>query len=306
MTTWILLRGLTRESGHWGGFAALLQHRHPDSRIVTLDLPGNGTFNRQASPTRIEAMTQWCRDHLRSQGMAPPYRLLAMSMGAMVAVDWATCAPQELAGCVLINTSLRPVSAWYRRLRPANYAALLALVLTPDFGGGHERTILRLTSRTPEAAAAVLDDWIRLRRTRPVATANALRQLLAAARYRAPATAPAVPLLLLTSRRDGLVDSRCSQALAQRWRTGIAIHETAGHDLTLDDAPWVADEIGRWLAARRSGAGPGLTPAPCRRAPVGMSSHLVMSVTTIRTGCASSSATQPEMIEPICTSSCPT
>ncbi len=268
MTTWILLRGLTRASGHWGAFAALLQHRHPELRIVTLDLPGNGAFHHEPSPTRIEAMTRWCRDHLRSQGIAPPYGLLAMSMGAMVAVDWAACAPQEILGCVLINTSLRPVSAWYRRLRPINYASLLALALSPDFGGGHERTILRLTSRNPVAAAAVLDEWIRLRKARPVSLVNALRQLLAAARYRAPTTAPAVPLLVLTSRRDRLVDSRCSQALALNWRTGIAIHETAGHDLTLDDAPWVVDQIDGWLAAGRSGTGPGVTPAPCRPAEV--------------------------------------
>lgn len=264
MTTWILLRGLARESGHWGAFAALLQHRHPESRIVPLDLPGNGAFHHAPSPTRIEAMTRWCRDHLRSQGIAPPYRLLALSMGAMVAVDWAASAPQEVLGCVLINTSLRPVSAWHRRLRPPNYPALLALALTPDSGGGRERTILRLTSRSPVAAAAVLDDWMRLRKARPVSTVNALRQLLAAARYRAPTSAPAAPLLLLTSLCDGLVDWRCSQALARRWQTDIAIHDTAGHDLTLDDAPWVADQVERWLAARRASTGPGLTPAPCR------------------------------------------
>lgn len=268
MTTWILLRGLTRESGHWGAFAALLQHRHPESRVVALDLPGNGSFNHQPSPTRIEAMSRWCRDHLRSQGIAPPYRLLAMSMGAMVAVDWVASAPQQILGCVLINTSLRPVSRWYRRLRPRNYAALLALALTPDAGGGHERTILRLTSRNPAAAAAVLDEWTRLRSARPVSTANALRQLLAASRYRAPTTAPAAPLLLLTSRRDALVDWRCSQALAQRWHTDIAIHQTAGHDLTLDDAAWVVDQIERWLAAGRSGTGLGVTRAPGRQGEV--------------------------------------
>ncbi len=75
------MRGLTRESGHWGAFAGLLQQRHPDARLVALDLPGNGSFNGQVSPTRIEAMTQWCRDHLRSEGLEPPCRLLAMSMG---------------------------------------------------------------------------------------------------------------------------------------------------------------------------------------------------------------------------------
>ena len=247
--TWVLLRGLARESGHWGAFAGLLQRRHPDARIVALDLPGNGPLNGQPSASRIEAMTQWCRDRLRAQEFEPPYRLLAMSMGAMVAVDWAVRATEELGGCVLINTSLRPFSPWYRRLRPANYAALLALAVTPGLGNGYERTILRLTSRNPAAAADVLDDWSGLRRTRPVSAANALRQLLAAARYRAPLAPPAVPLLVLTSRRDQLVDSRCSQELARRWRAEIAIHPTAGHDLTLDDPAWVADQIDRWLPA---------------------------------------------------------
>jgi len=261
MSAWVLLRGLTRESGHWGAFTSLLQRRDPGARIVALDLPGNGAFHEQASPARVETMSQWCREHLRSQGIAPPYRLLAMSMGAMVAVDWAARAPRELAGCVLINTSLRPFNPWYRRLRPANYAVLLALALTPEAWGGHERTILRLTSRHPAAAAAVLEDWTHLRKVRPVSSANALRQLLAAARYRAPATPPAVPLLVLASQRDRLVDARCSQELARRWRAEIAVHPSAGHDLTLDDAAWVVDRIGLWAPARPLGTGPGAAPA---------------------------------------------
>ena len=253
MTTWVLLRGLTRESGHWGAFARLLQQRHPETRIVALDLPGNGSFNDLRSPTRIEAITPWCRDQLHSQGLEPPYCLLAMSMGAMVAVDWGARAPQEIDGCVLINTSLRPFSPWYRRLRPANYAALLALALLPGDAIAHERTILQLTSRDP-TATEVLDRWVRLRQARPVSAANALRQLVAATRYRADVTPPSVPLLVLTSRRDRLVDSRCSQELARRWQAEIAIHPSAGHDLTLDDAVWAADQIDRWLLARPTSA----------------------------------------------------
>lgn len=253
MTTWVLLRGLTREGGHWGAFARLLQQRHPETRIVALDLPGNGSFNDLRSPTRIEAITPWCRDQLHSQGLDPPYRLVAMSMGAMVAADWAAREAQEIDGCVLINTSLRPFSPWYRRLRPANYAALLALALLPGDAIAHERTILQLTSRDP-TATDVLDRWVRLRQARPVSAANALRQLVAATRYRADVTPPSVPLLVLTSRHDRLVDSRCSQELARRWRAEIAIHPSAGHDLTLDDAVWAADQIDRWLLARPTSA----------------------------------------------------
>ena len=258
MTTWILLRGLTRGCGHWGDFPALLQRRLADSTVVALDLPGNGRLNRLSSPTRIEAMTQWYRDEVRRLDLAPPYRLLAMSMGAMIAIDWARIAPHDIAGCVLINTSLRPFDPWYRRLRPANYAALLRLAVSGNADFDHERTILRLTSRNRAAAADVLGTWVQLRRSHPVSTRNALRQLIAAARFRASNDAPRVPLLVLAGLRDALVDVRCSLDLAQRWNADIAVHPQAGHDLPLDDGPWVAERVSRWLAlsdSHRAGAG---------------------------------------------------
>lgn len=47
--TWLLLRGLTREAGHWGDFPRQLQAALPEARILAIDLPGNGTLHRQAS-----------------------------------------------------------------------------------------------------------------------------------------------------------------------------------------------------------------------------------------------------------------
>ena len=76
------MRGLTRESGHWGRFIGLLQDRFPAARIVALDLPGNGRQNGLRSPLRIEATMQAAREQLRALGIAPPYHLLAMSLGA--------------------------------------------------------------------------------------------------------------------------------------------------------------------------------------------------------------------------------
>ncbi|MDO8778412.1 MAG: alpha/beta hydrolase, partial [Burkholderiaceae bacterium] len=124
---WILLRGLTRESRHWGDFGAQFQHALPGSQVLALDLPGNGVLSWQRSPLRVQDMVAHCRAELAQRGVNSPYRVLAMSLGAMVAVAWAETYPQELAAMVLINTSLRPFSAFYQRLRPANYAALLRL-----------------------------------------------------------------------------------------------------------------------------------------------------------------------------------
>lgn len=187
---WILLRGLTREAAHWGSFVEAFEHALPGARVVVQDLPGNGLLHRAVSPATVRGMVDACRAQLAAQGVRPPFRVLAMSLGAMVATEWARVAPEELVGCVLINTSLRPFSPFYQRLRPRNYAALLRLA----FGGSPseqvEQEVLRLTSNRALHRQQVVPDWAEIRRQRPVSVANTLRQLAAAARYRAPKKPP--------------------------------------------------------------------------------------------------------------------
>lgn len=248
MSAWILLRGLSREARHWGDFAELLRREIAGAQVFAPDLPGNGSRCRDKSPLRVEAMVEALRAQLAAQGVAPPYRLLAMSLGAMVAIDWASRHPGEVGGAVLINTSLRPFSPFYRRLKPANYRRLLMLVLRAAGDREWERAILELTSRRAAAHEEVLDDWLAYRRENPVAIGNALRQLVAAARYRAPLIQPLPPLLVLSSLGDALVDSDCSRQLAQRWNLAHAVHPSAGHDLPLDDGDWVARQVLRWLS----------------------------------------------------------
>lgn len=266
MTTWVLLRGLTRERGHWGDFPQRLGERLTDARIVALDLPGNGELHRLASPSRVEDMAEACRAQLRARGIRGPVQVLAMSLGAMVALAWAAAHPAEIAGCVLINTSLRGISPAHQRLRPSSYATLLGLLAHPD-ARHRELAILRLTSRS--APAGVLEHWLELRRVHPVSRVNALRQLVAAARFRAPSRPPAVPMLVLCGAADALVDPRCSAALAARWRLPLVQHPRAGHDLALDAPDWVASQVCAWLARCRPS--PPLRPSslpPSPAAPV--------------------------------------
>lgn len=247
-----MLRGLTRGSGHWADFPARLQRQlGAAARIVVLDLPGNGALHARRSPTRIARLADFCQAQLRELGIAPPYHLLGVSMGAMVAIEWSCASPPgTVAGCVLVNTSLRRFSPLHHRLRPSGCTALLGIALVPQSATPKERTLLRLTSRNATAAEGVVGAWAALREAQPVSRTNALRQLLAAARYTAPERPPAVPLLLLSSRGDALVDARCSEVLAKRWRCASAVHAWAGHDLTLDDGDWVAAQIGAWLGER--------------------------------------------------------
>ncbi|HSD37713.1 MAG TPA: alpha/beta hydrolase [Rhodocyclaceae bacterium] len=243
VATWVLLRGLTRESRHWGSFVDVFRAGIGDARVITLDLPGNGELHTLRSPTTVAAMADYCRAELARRGLVPPWNLVAMSLGAMVSVAWAAQYPREVARCVLINTSMRPFNPFHQRLLPGNYLALLRLAFMGTSAERQEATILRLTSNAADEHADVLPAWVRYRQEFPVSRCNTLRQLIAAARFRAPPVKPAAELLILTSSRDALVDTRCSQALARAWCVPIAEHPQAGHDLPLDDGPWVAARI---------------------------------------------------------------
>ncbi len=247
MATWIILRGLTRETAHWGSFPQYLGHVLPDARIIALDLPGNGTLHQQRSPLNIAALVEFCRFEMARLGLAPPYHLLAMSMGAMVAAQWACEVPQEVAAAVLINTSFRPFNPVYQRLRPANWGTLLRLALLPLSPENIERSVMHMTSQRGATHADELATWIHVRRQRPVQASNALRQLLCAARFIARHQPPEVPVLLLGSRLDQLVDVQCTLRIAQHWGCSMALHTSAGHDLPLDDPQWVVQQVHHWL-----------------------------------------------------------
>ena len=247
MSTWVFLRGLMREHRHWGDFPAAFRDEISDAEVVALDLPGNGSLNRMPSPTCVGEMVGFCRAELLVRGINPPYQLLAMSLGAMVAVDWAAKYPEELGGCVLINTSMRPFSPFFHRLRPENYPALFRLAMLDSSDRDWEEMILRLTSNCARNPSTVLESWLRYRREYPVSRRNALRQLVAAGRYCAPTDKPSPRLLILASARDALVNPLCSRRLALRWRTAYAEHPDAGHDIPLDDGAWVISQVCHWL-----------------------------------------------------------
>ena len=251
VTEWILLRGLSREARHWGRFPQHLGEALGAAsgavRVTCLDLPGNGQLNDLASLRSVEAMADWCHAELARRGSTFPCSVVAMSLGAMVAVAWAQRHPGDLAAAVLINTSLRPFSPFYRRMRPANYLPLTRLFGLPASGREIETAILQMTTRRVADPDAVIAQWLQWRRENPVSRRNALRQLLVAARYRAPQRRPLDRILLLAGGADRLVDPRCSGELARAWDLPLHIHPEGGHDLPLDDEAWVLQRILAWL-----------------------------------------------------------
>ena len=270
--TWVLLRGLTRESGHWGAFPLLMAQGLRDLqgpvRVLTPDLAGNGARFRERSPTDIAAMVEDLRAQLRRSGVEGPVHVLALSLGGMVAAEWAQRYPGELASAVLVSTSMKPFSPFFRRLRPTNYLTLVAMSLARFAARWRERHVLQLTSQLMGHSKAVLDAWVALHRQHPVSGGNVLRQLWAAMNYRASRARPRVPMLLLCGQGDMLVDWRCSQAVSRGWGLPLRMHTRAGHDIPLDDPDWVVRAVGDWLAKRELMSGPSTQPMDLETVPL--------------------------------------
>ncbi|MGZ8246306.1 alpha/beta fold hydrolase [Methylomagnum sp.] len=254
---WLFLRGLVRESAHWDDFPERFAVGIPGARVVTLDLPGNGRHWRLNSPPSIPAMLEFARREAMpavfpaSPSSPPPRFLLAVSLGAMVAVEWLHRYPEEIAGAVLINTSLRGLSPIHQRLAWRSWPGLLRMAFQRA-AWVRERAILALTSRHGAEDAARVEARARAYLEHPIRRSNLVRQLRAAATYHPPSGRPWAPVLLLSGRGDRLVDPACSEALARHWDAPLISHPWAGHDLPLDDPDWVIARVADFLWERAS------------------------------------------------------
>jgi pimeloyl-ACP methyl ester carboxylesterase len=196
-----------------------------------------GQYHREQSPTDMQLLAQLMLPRLQRRH-AGPWHLVAMSLGAMLAVQLASLVPQQVASLVLINTSAGALTPFYQRLRWQQYPAVLSAFLAPM--RQRERLILQLTSQRwqPQHLQTAVD----IARRRPVQRLNVLRQLLAASRFSVPVK-PQCPVLLLSGARDQLVDPVCSERLARNWQVQHQQHPAAGHDLVLDAPDWLLGQL---------------------------------------------------------------
>ena len=245
---WILLRGLARESAHWGAFVPLLQSSFPDAQITLLDLPGTGCFHRETSPGTIKAITDRVRHHAFDKGyLQQQATVLALSLGAMVAWEWMRSYPEDICGAALMNTSFADLSPFYQRLRWQSYRDFLALMVTRDVHN-RELQILQLVSNREGDNEQLAQAWEKIQNERPISFKNNLRQIIAAASFRPGDIKPQQPVLLLNGQDDRLVAPACSEAINKKWQLELRRHPWAGHDLTLDDGAWVAMQLKEWVA----------------------------------------------------------
>lgn len=245
-TEWVLIRGLIRSRFHWGAFpdqllSQLQQQQLAPSALLLPELAGNGERFRDKTPFSIHNMMLDIRHQVQklSPDNTRPRVLVAISMGAMIASEWARCYPQEVARLHLINTSFSNFSTPWQRMKIRPLLGFLRSLRSSD---KLEAAILKWTLNMKDSEC-LLPLWCDYAAAHPLSLRNGLAQLLAASHFHGPAKAPLQDAFFYNSLADRLVDAACTRRIAERWQKNLLSHPRAGHDLPMDDPDWLIQQI---------------------------------------------------------------
>jgi len=240
-----LLRGLGRESGHWDPEFLTLMNSHYD--LILLDYPGSGAFLQDTFPNSIEQVLMHLNKQIRTK---EPIFLVAVSLGGMVALEWAKNFPEKFSGMVLINSSAKDLSPFYKRMSAAAMLSVTKAIANAKTPQKSEQEIVAIVANNKSKYSATIENWTQIAKQRPTSLKNVAKQLWMAAHFHSPKAPLSVPLQFLVSEQDRFVDPSCSKNLALKYGAPLASHNTGGHDLVIDDPHWVSEQIQLFIRRR--------------------------------------------------------
>jgi pimeloyl-ACP methyl ester carboxylesterase len=237
--TIVLLRGLGHEARHWGEFSEKLAKQDFCKQLILCDLPGAGVHHREAGYASVPEILKNIVDRYH-EGMLShkPLTLFGLSLGGMLSLEWLSTYPDLFSEYFILNASVGSLSPYYERMKFSAVPKILKIA-SKRKTVERERLILALTAHLRRNDETILKQHVHIMESAPIRFPTLVKQLFAAVRYQGPKHLIKTPGLVLYSKHDDLVDSRCSVALAQHLSADAIVHETAGHDLTLDDPDWV-------------------------------------------------------------------
>jgi len=246
---WLFLRGLTREQRHWGRFKMIFERDFEGSQVYCLDLPGTGTEVSRESPATIPAIVNDLRDRWLALRAATEgeWGLMSISLGSMCGMNWVSRFENDFSRIVTINSSAANLSHLFKRLRPEMLGGVLKSGLLDRDPLLKERKILSMTTNhSQEVIYELAHEWANYAREAPVAKSTAVNQVMAAISFFAPQKIQ-IPMLVLSSANDRFTHPDCSKDLATHFKSQLVVHESAGHDLPLEDSEWVVREVKKWM-----------------------------------------------------------
>jgi pimeloyl-ACP methyl ester carboxylesterase len=246
-----LLRGLTRESGHWGSFIRLLQEDIPGVKVHLLDLPGSGKYVAESASTDIRKMVDFMRKDTIGQlpGNNGPNIICATSLGGMVASDWVIRYNTDFQGLVIINSSFKYICRSSERAMKGVRWDMLKILFAFSVRK-REALIIKINSNKPEGYDILTDEWVKIQEKRKMSRMNILRQTIAGVTYGIKNEKPGIPLLIIGSRGDRMVCTECIKKIHAAFGGTLIWHPDAGHGLPIDDPRWLSLRIADWCMAQ--------------------------------------------------------
>lgn len=244
-----LIRGIGRESGHWGkNFLQRVHANYPNSRIHFLDLPGAGQYHDRPALLSIPKMAAFLDRTYGTeiQSQTGNHILLATSLAGNVALEWAHQYPGRFNGLILVGTSLKRICKKKDRVQPEAKKEFLDIFLTQDVVR-REARFLAINSNFHTGDDSLLHAWVGIQRKRPVSRTSLAKQTLAGALYTPPTSPPRLPILVVGSEKDKIVTPECICAVQKHLNASLQMHENAGHGVPIDAPIWLADQISSWM-----------------------------------------------------------
>lgn len=241
----VLLRGLVRESRHWGDFPHKLKNELKEYEILTPEIQGVGQYTNIDSPDNLIDMIEFMREQIKGK-LNQDTIIIAISLGGMIAKQWSEKYPNDFKKMILINTSFKGLNPIFHRLKPNAILQFLNIAITPHIGM-RERKILNLISNVEEKRQENHHNWVEIQKESPVSHKSFINQIKAALKFKPSETPPELDSLIIAAKKDRLCHYNCSTTLSKKWNIPLKLHQTAGHDLPMDDPTWLIKTIKEFI-----------------------------------------------------------
>lgn len=242
-----LLRGLTREAGHWGDRTEkAIKQSYPGAEIHYLYLPGAGVYYQDKAPMSIKKMVAFIKERDTTfMNDTNDKIIVASSLGGIVAMEWVLQYPMDFKAAVLMSASYRGMCELNERINPDIRPEMRQVLLSGDTRE-RENLLVKINANDSSYYTSRTDDWTRIQNAHPMTKANIARQTIAGLKYSADDRKPLIPVLFMASHGDRMVCVECAEKIQAHYGGDLVVHEWAGHSLP-DDAPeWIVENISSW------------------------------------------------------------
>jgi len=245
-----LIRGLTRESGHWGDFVNLFESQLPEAKIHLLDLPGAGIYHKTKAPNSFKRMVDFMRKEAIDSINPEEHNIIfATSLAGMLATEWTINYKNDFDGLIMVNSSFKGICSINERANKSVRSDMLKILLTNNIKR-RERLIININSNKPGMVDKLLNSWVLIQKKRKMSRMNIFRQTLAGMRYNLNGKKPEIPILIVGSKGDRMVSPSCTEKIHDHFGGDLIWHPTSGHGLPLDEPEWLSKIVSNWCRER--------------------------------------------------------